>query len=239
MRHGWKESGLDVLLRAERMKGSVPYVLGHTAAALLEQGDEPAARDRVRETENFLGDLKVELRVGPDELQLYSRWENPLFAKRHILLADVLAVSGDTRGAEAELRLGNSRYPGHNELMVDIGRFFLATGRTDDALHWLSGAIGIDPHSPGAHFELSFVHAENGEFESALEDLRAAVSLRPVFPDYRYFLGTLLRHMEQTDATIDELQRALTLNPTYDLAAIQLARQRPGPGALGAREHSV
>ena len=54
MRHGWQETGLSQLCRAEALRPHAPYVVAYLAAALQEVGETSAAYERSKGIEAAL-----------------------------------------------------------------------------------------------------------------------------------------------------------------------------------------
>ncbi len=227
LRHGWKEEGLALLLRAERMRPSVPYVIAYAAAAHLELGDDGAACERTAKARGFVDNLASRHR-GDDgkpfpDLDAYRRWENPFVRKLHMLLAQFSLESEDLEGAEGELMAVLSVFPGYVPAMVEMGKLALARSRNDEAFEWFTQSLAIDESCHEARCELAFLHAAGGDLEKAVCDLRAAVALRPLFPDYRYNLGMLLMAVGKKDEATGELKKALLLEPSYGHVSLHLA----------------
>jgi len=242
MRHGWRDTGLAQLKRAESMRPTVPYVLLATAAALYEVGDDKSARERIKGAQSLIDDMDIEaldscLPKTAADLHFHSRWENPYAARVHVLRANFYSAWGEVETAENKLLTASLQVPGHAGLMAHMGGLLHTRDRLEEAEKWLSVATRVDPTCDQAHFELSFIHAENQNWEQALAALRAAVDLRPLFPDYHYHLGTLLAERDKLDEAIEEFRRVLTLNPSYGHATVQLAgahlREKASEEALG------
>jgi tetratricopeptide (TPR) repeat protein len=228
LRAGWKENGLPQLRRAEGLKPGAPWVAAFVAAALAADGDEDAARDhleRVRTTFHFRHFAALSPALSPErfDAELYRAWFNPFLVRVPILIAEFMSGAGLPVRAEEILRQANSQFPGHADLLVEMGKLVVGTGRPDDAAAWFSAALTADDHSHAAYFELSFLHAAGGRLEEAAACLEAAVSLRPLYPDYRYHLGTALADLGRLEPAITELERVLTLNSSYGHAALHLA----------------
>jgi len=228
LRCGWKDSGLDVLLRAVSMRPRLPYVLLRAAAAsnALGRTDEAAALlYRARAVVENLGlqDLTAGLPPGMSGLEQHASWQDPFLSKVFVLLAHHAAGAGDEDGAERELRSACKKLPGCQLLFWHMGRTLLGRGKRDEAERWLAAQIQMDMDSPQAHLELSFLYAEAKDLERSVASLRKAVALRPLYPDYRYQLGTLLFDLGRIDEAIEELRRVLSIHPGYGHASIHLA----------------
>lgn len=155
MRHGWKDTGLSQLICAEKMRPRSPFVLAHTAAAFLENGNAAASDERVQKANEILNDLPTsdlnsEGSLSLLNMQYFQNWENPNAVRWHTLQADFYSSAGDVDKAEEELRLANTKYAGNASLMVEMGRIMLATEKLEEALKWISGAIMVDAecHQP-------------------------------------------------------------------------------------------
>jgi tetratricopeptide (TPR) repeat protein len=228
MRFGRQETGLHQLLRSEKMKPNVPFVIGHVAKALLENGFESEAQERCEHMRKVVDSIKIATLVaaieqGKESLERYGTWENPHFAHTHVMLARYLALEGRVEESTYALLLGNSRFQGYSKLMVEMGRNLISRQRPEEAMEWLSAAILLDQNCYDGFYETSFLHATKDNLRLGAQALRHAVTLRPLFPDHRFQLGTLLMDLGEIDEAITEFQRALVNRPGDGLCALHLA----------------
>lgn len=237
MRFGWKDAGAAQLLRAERMRPNVPYVLAYSAAAQLEIGNVSGAEQRIGRALKIVRDLKFEdmfagLPANLTDLKFYGKWRNPLLQSLATISANVDRANGFPDVAMETLIHANARYPGHADLMLAAGRHLLGMDNLESAQRWLTAAILMDDYCHQGYYELSFLHKAVGNADRSRQALEAAVSLRPLFPDYRYQLGVTLLDLEDIDGAIEQLERVRLLHPTFGhcslhLAAAYLEKQSP------------
>ncbi|MCZ6795643.1 MAG: tetratricopeptide repeat protein [Planctomycetota bacterium] len=228
MRHGWTRAGLAQILRAEMMRPGLPFVLSYAAAAFEELGDDGAADDRRRRSSQAMKRLRAGPRSWDAVLKaareaFYGQWQNPALARVPVVEATVLREAGKSGEAEDSLLDANLRFPGHPELMVELGKFLLAREHSAEATKWFSGAVCMDETQYQAFYELGFLHADNRNLNLAAKALNHAVALRPLFPDYRYHLASVLLDRGRSNEALEEFRRILTLDPGDGYAAVQLA----------------
>jgi len=228
MRHGWQETGLSQLCRAEALRPHAPYVVAYLAAALQEVGETSAAYERSKGIEAALkqrgvDDLVPGLGILVSDPNFYGRWDNPFLAKVPIFRAHVLRAAGEEKAAQEELLYANRHLPGYSPLVVAMARDFLASDRIDEARRWLSASILMSDDDSEARCELAFLHARLGDIQAAQTELQASVSLRPLFPDLRYHLGLLLLELGRNEEAAHQFERALVLKPDYGQCAIHFA----------------
>ncbi len=228
MRSGWKDIGLEQLLRAESQRPNLPYVILHAAGGLLDLGRSSDARDKLYKARAIvegsgIDTLSPGIPVSLAGLERYRSWRDPFEARVHVLLASFASGQGNVAAAGTELLQANRTLPGHHLLMGHMGRHLIASGKHAEAERWLTAAIRMDGDSPQAYFELSFLFAESRDLDRAAEALRKAVALRPLFPDYHYHLGTLLLDGKQYEEAIEELKKVLLVQPGYCDTSIHLA----------------
>ena len=228
MRFGWKQTGLRQLLRAEKIKPNVPFVIGHVAKALLENGMETESERRREHMKKVVASIKIDALTAAieqqgDVLDRYGRWVNPHFADIHVMLARHLVLQGQVEESTYELLLGNSRFPGHSKLMVEMGRNLISREQPEKAMDWLSAAILLDQNCYDGFYETSFLHATKDKLNLASQALKHAVTLRPLLPGFRFHLGTLLMDLGATDDAITAFRRALVIRPDDGLCSLHLA----------------
>jgi tetratricopeptide (TPR) repeat protein len=228
MRAGWSEIGVRQLRRAEAMRPNAPIVLAHLADALDERGHSASAQKRRRRLAEILRSLGIaalltrfEIDGGPPAAS--RSWEDPFLARVPVLVARYLRSRGELEAAREELLRGNQRYPGHCELMIEMGRDLMGRQEVNQAMDWFSSAVLVDPTCHEGYLESGFLHACKGHTHLAAHALRTAVTLRPLFADYRFHLGTLLLDTGETEQAIRELRTALTLQPGHSECALHLA----------------
>lgn len=87
---------------------------------------------------------------------------------------------------------------------------------------------------PEAHFRLSQVRFQAGDYENALEEASRAVRAQPNNPDYLACRASVLIQLRRYDEASKDLQQALTLDPAHAKSEqlqklLDLERQRTNP----------
>ncbi len=82
----------------------------------------------------------------------------------------------------------------------------------DDFVPTLQEAIRLTPQLPEAHFQLSLVYEQRGEYSKELQALRRTVQLAPKDEHYRYNLAMLYKRMGNTEGFQSELSAFLKLH---------------------------
>ena len=228
LRNGWKDVGLEQLLRAESFCPKLPYLLLHLAAAFDEVGESARAQERLAEAGAIVEALDNPLLRGcvPDNLGALSdlhSWRDPYECKVHVLYANMKSCEGDLPAAEDELLQACRRLPGHVLIFSHAARALVARGKRAEAMMLLTALLRMDPGCPEAHMELSFLLVEAGEWEVALRMLRKAVMLRPLYPDYHFHLGQLLWERGRKEEAVEVFHRVMTIHPSYGHTPIYLA----------------
>ena len=90
----------------------------------------------------------LELRGYADEALAEARWANTFVgpsATQQIFLASELEERGDLSGALLRYRQAVAMEPNNPNALVEMGRFLVRRGRTQEALVHLKKAYSIDP----------------------------------------------------------------------------------------------
>ena len=114
------------------------------------------------------------------------------------------------------LRNLHQRYPQDGLILFDyemvVSNRCCANGPTpDDFVPTLREAIRLTPQLPEAHFQLSLVYEQEGEYSKELQALREAVHLAPEDEHYRYNLAMLYKRQGDTQGFQRELSAFLKL----------------------------
>jgi tetratricopeptide (TPR) repeat protein len=131
-----------------------------------------------------------------------------------LLLAYVYSKTGRSRLAEYELsRLIASGFESV-QTCAGLGFAAWAQGKTDEAIHWYSRALDIDPDNANALNGLGFVLATSGrDLARAMACCRQAVSKVPDNAAYLDSLGWACFKSGRMDEARDFIARALSLAP--------------------------
>jgi tetratricopeptide (TPR) repeat protein len=94
-------------------------------------------------------------------------------------LAHALSETGDLAGAEAALQAGLKREPRSAPAQRDLGRLYLETNRTAQALPLLVQALGSEPEDPQTRDALSYALYQVGDAVGSLEVANRGAPLGP------------------------------------------------------------
>ncbi|MEN8374398.1 MAG: DUF4388 domain-containing protein [Gemmatimonadota bacterium] len=83
--------------------------------------------------------------------------------------AETMLAAGDWRGAEREAQAAAAGHPGRFEPVLLVGRALAAQGRMRAATEAFAQAVGLEPTSADAHFQLGFTAARIGDLQRAGE----------------------------------------------------------------------
>ena len=85
----------------------------------------------------------------------------------------LLSVTGHHTEAEKVLRLAEPKLPAH-KVLLERGQLRLREGRNEEARQLFLKAVGEEPQSSLAHYNLGMAYFRLGDLEAAEEELRAA-----------------------------------------------------------------
>lgn len=131
-----------------------------------------------------------------------------------LVLALIYSMTGRTRLAEYELgRLVASGFESV-QTCSGLGFALFAQGKIDDAIHWYSRALELEPKNPNALNGLGYVLASSGrDLARALACCRQAVDLVPDNAAYLDSLGWACFKAGRMDEARDHVGKALRLAP--------------------------
>jgi tetratricopeptide (TPR) repeat protein len=99
----------------------------------------------------------------------------------------------------------------------------------ESALHGLAmllyrEAIRVDPHFPGAHYNLGRLLLQQGESIRGMAEVQEALRLYPDFAEAHAVLGLAYTEQGQLEQAVTHLQQALALHPDLAMAQNHLGR---------------
>jgi tetratricopeptide (TPR) repeat protein len=113
-----------------------------------------------------------------------------------------------------------------------VGRTYEEAGLPDLATQVYREAVGLDPHFPGAHYNLGRIYLEAGDLRQGIAEMQATLRLHPDFPEAHQALGMAYSEQGRFDDAIVHLQRVLTLAPNLIVVRNHLGRIYLGQGRL-------
>jgi polyferredoxin len=152
----------------------------------------------------------MELRGAPlsEQVATYramvTRW--PTSAEARIVLAHLLAASGDSAGAIEQATAAMQADPSNVQIAYSTGQLAGSLGQPAAALRAFEAAHRLEPKSGAALAGIASAQLQLGEVAKAIEALREAMRLEPDNPMHMQFLASILRETGQT-AEASELDR--------------------------------
>src|SRR5690242_11873214 len=123
--------------------------------------------------------------------------ERPLFAAR-LNLGLLLLQRHQLRQALAEQSGSAVAWNGVGLVLMELRRF-------EDARNAFGRAVDADASMAGAHYNLSFVLSQLGDFDGALRETRRALELEPLYVPQKFSLTIDLQYEDPTIAIAPEL----------------------------------
>lgn len=90
-----------------------------------------------------------------------------------------LLLQGDLKGAEYAFLRTTEAEPGYADGWVNVARALVREGENERAKPYLARALALNPKLASAHFFLSQVEKDDGDYDAALASLRAAAAEYP------------------------------------------------------------
>ena len=85
-----------------------------------------------------------------------------------------------------------------------VGLVLMELRRFEDARNAFGRAVDADPNMAGAHYNLSFVLSQLGDFDGALRETRRALELEPLYVPQKFSLTIDLQYEDPTIAIAPE-----------------------------------
>jgi serine/threonine protein kinase/Flp pilus assembly protein TadD len=152
-----------------------------------------------------------------------------------LVLLGILA-QGRASGERAAALLGRAqqRHPGDfwiNETLAEV-LDNVQPPRREEAIRFLSVAVGLRPQSPGARVNLGMVLKKAGRLDEAIAEFHEALRLKPDFAAAHYDIGVVLANKGQLADAIREYGEALRLRKDYPEAHLNLGEALAHRGRL-------
>ena len=107
------------------------------------------------------------------------------------LLAKAHLENKDTASALVALQEGFQKYPDDNGVLVEMINIYITSGKTAEAMKYLSLAIEQDPQNATYYFAQGSLYDQLGEQEKSIESYKKAIQVNPDYYDAHYNLGAL------------------------------------------------
>jgi len=217
----WGMEGLRGLLeslaeeRSPHRERAMKNVLGVDLAA-FEKGWRAHLRERgFREAEGLTTPgfrLSPAGQAGAAEEWDLDRWQ-PLEARRHIRLGDMLRSRQRRRGALKEYRKALDVAPLSPYVLNRMGRVMLEMDRVEDAEKMFVKAVETAPDYPASYAGLAEVLALTGRWEASRAALEIYLEINPFNPVVWKDLGSVHMELGEKEAALGYWETSLRLNP--------------------------
>jgi tetratricopeptide (TPR) repeat protein len=142
-------------------------------------------------------------------------------------------LRGDVEGAILEAKKALDRDPAFAAAHNQLGGYYVALRRPEDALTEFQRTVDLDPGLPIGHSNLSILLLALNRPAEAEVQARRAIQLNPGLGKAHYILGiSLLRQRKFTIEALDQLREASADFPPARQIAAELEQRLAGDGAL-------
>jgi tetratricopeptide (TPR) repeat protein len=190
-RYDMAEVELQQAARLKPQSAEIHYFLART---YYSRGVYPLAKSEFQEA----------LRLDPNNIKAYNN------------LGITLEALNDTEGAlanyEKAVRLDDQQKQKSEWPYLYLSGFYNRQRRANEALTYARKAMGVNPQSDAAYFEIAKAYRTQGELQKATDAIQKAIAINGKASDYYYVLGLLLhalgrqKESEQVLAKFAELQ---------------------------------
>jgi Flp pilus assembly protein TadD len=111
--------------------------------------------------------------------------------KIYIFLSKIYKSEKDTAKSLSIVQMGRQRFPADNALVIEELNFYLASGKSKEALDPLSLAISKDDKNSDLYFARGSIYDKLGDSDKAKADYLKAIELKPDYFDAYYNLGAM------------------------------------------------
>ena len=111
--------------------------------------------------------------------------------KIYLFLSKIYKSEGDSAKALSIVQLGRQRFPADNAMVIEELNFYLASGKSKEALEPLNLAISKDDKNPELFFARGSIYDKLGDTDKAKADYLKAIELNPEDFDAYYNLGAM------------------------------------------------
>ncbi len=167
--------------------------------------------------------LKNRPNPDPQWMKLASDYANKALsldddlAAAHISKALVLMESGDSAGAEKQLRTAADLDPKSARPHQYMAALYDKTGKSDQAIQELKRALQLDPKDWASYMELGLNAYKAANYKDAAENWEQALKLEPDNVLALRNLGAAYHALGRDDDAAAALQRALEIKPAADV----------------------
>jgi tetratricopeptide (TPR) repeat protein len=132
-----------------------------------------------------------------------------------LMLAYALWQSGQREQAILALRRLIERSPGNADAWFNLGNFYRAERRVDDAVRAFARAAQLQSGNAAAHVNLGYALVQAGRFEEAEAAVRSSLEIFPDEPDLLVNLAQIERATQRLEDALATLDRCVGLAPQH------------------------
>ena len=166
--------------------------------------------------------LKNRANPDPQWIRMASQYANKAVAldnylsTAHVSLGLAKIESGDTAGAEKDLRTAADLDPKNDRPHALLGMLYDKMGKPEDALRELNLALKLNNNDWQAYLQLGLNAYKTGAYKEAASNWEEALRLEPdSLPTLRN-LGAVYHSLGRDDDAASALQHSLEIHPTAD-----------------------
>ncbi|MEP7171112.1 MAG: tetratricopeptide repeat protein, partial [Bacteroidota bacterium] len=111
--------------------------------------------------------------------------------KIYVFLSKIYQSEKDTVKGLAIIQAGRQKFPGDDALAIEETNYFLASGKSREALDPLNIAINKDDKKPELYFARGSIYDKLGDTGKAKADYQKSIDLKPDYFDAYYNLGAM------------------------------------------------
>ncbi|HDP99683.1 MAG TPA: tetratricopeptide repeat protein [bacterium] len=154
------------------------------------------------------------------ELDTIKRFKNT-----YTYLSDAYIQLNNADSALIVLELGVEQFPDNAYLHRNLGYFYSAQGRTEDAINAYETALSIDPEQPADWKQLANLYIKNDQPDEAIQAYEKLISLDPTDQDANKTLSKLYKATGDAYAAINQMEEVKKLDPNNIDNLFNLARE--------------
>ena len=140
-----------------------------------------------------------------------------------LILTDPTTEGKDERKAKLHVTVANM-------IAADVNRL-------DEALHYVSKGVSIDPTLPNAHNSKGSVLHRMGRILEAKASFEEAIRQNPYYANAHFNLGLVLYQTGNTTGAIQQFQTTLKIDPNHEMARLQLQNIMQQNGEIPTSQH--
>jgi tetratricopeptide (TPR) repeat protein len=150
-----------------------------------------------------------------------------------LMLANLLAESGDRDGAVAELEKLTGRSPDYADAWFNLGFLHDQADQLADAERCFRRALELRPKIDRAWYGLGLVLIRQRRLEEAIDAFKEAIKLQPFAPYAYYQLGLTYHHLGRSDEAWKVHKQLAEFEPKFS-ATLKRDLERTTPQAIPA-----